>query len=112
MGSARPLSRRVQPAVRVRVTIVLVLAVLGISSSAVLVRLMDASPIAIAAWRCLFAAILLAPGLPAARNISRRDLAWIALAGVFLGWHFASWFASLDGTSVLRSTVLVALVPV
>ncbi|MEZ4318288.1 MAG: DMT family transporter [Myxococcota bacterium] len=100
------------PALRARVTVVLTLAVLGISSSAVLVRLMDAPPVAIAAWRCLFAALLLSPALRYARGMSPRDLGWIALAGVILGAHFAAWFASLDTTTVLRSTVLVALVPV
>lgn len=101
-----------QPADRARVTGVLALAVLGISSSAVLVRLMDAEPIAIAAWRCLFAALLLSPALRLARGMSVRDFGWIAVGGLFLGLHFATWFASLDYTTVLRSTVLVALVPV
>ncbi|MCB9677457.1 MAG: DMT family transporter [Alphaproteobacteria bacterium] len=91
---------------------VLALAVLGISSSAVLVRLMSAPPVAVAAWRCLFAAVLLSPALRYAKGMTGRDLRWIGLAGVFLGMHFAAWFASLDYTTVLRSTVLVALVPV
>ncbi|MCA9568651.1 MAG: DMT family transporter, partial [Myxococcales bacterium] len=100
------------PAIRLRVTLVLVAAVLGISSSAVLIRAMDAGPAAIAAWRCLMAAGFLAPFLPAARRISPRDLRLIAGSGVFLGLHFGTWFASLDYTTVLRSTVFVAMVPV
>lgn len=100
------------PAIRVRVTVVLTVALLGISSSAVLVRMMDAGPAAIAAWRCLFAAVLLSPGLPAARSLSSRDALWVVGSGLFLGLHFGTWFASLDHTTVLRSTLFVATVPV
>jgi len=102
----------VPPAIRTRLTVVLAVAVLGISSSAVLVRLMDASPIAITAWRCLIATALLSPALRHARGLSRRDLGWVAVGGVFLGLHFVTWIASLEHTTVLRSTVLVAMVPV
>jgi len=97
------------------VVLVLVLAVLGISSSAVLVRFMEGiGPIALAAWRCLGTAILLAPGIALEwrKGVSGSDLRWSALAGLFLGLHFALWFASLSYTTVMRSTVLVALVPV
>jgi drug/metabolite transporter (DMT)-like permease len=95
-----------------RLVVVLTAAVLGISSSAVLVRGMEAGPAAIAAWRCTLAAILLAPWMGAVRTVRRQDVAGIGLAGVFLGLHFGTWFASLDHTTVLRSTVCVALVPV
>jgi drug/metabolite transporter (DMT)-like permease len=97
--------------VRARLGVVLVMAVLGLSSSAILVRGMDAGPLAIAAWRCLFAAVLLAPAIRSGWP-STRDLAWIGLGGVFLGLHFGAWFASVQLTTILRSTVLVALVPV
>lgn len=102
----------VPPARRASVGAVLVLAVLGISSSAVLVRGMVADPLAIAAWRTLGAAIVLSPallrGLP---SLGRRDLAELVGAGVLLGIHFWSWFASVALTSILRSTLLVCLVP-
>ena len=89
------------------------LAVLGVSSSAVLVRGMAADPLAIASWRTLGAAIVLCPalfrGLPA---LGGRDALAIAVAGVLLGLHFWTWFASVHHTTVLRSTVLVCLTPV
>lgn len=102
------------PATRRRVLLVLGLAVLGISSSAVIVRGMEGiGPIAIAAWRCLAAGLLLSPGIAMSlRRVSRRDLALTTVSGAFLGMHFAVWFASLFHTTVMRSTVLVALVPV
>lgn len=100
------------PAVRRRVVAALILAVLGISSSAVLVRGMDAPPLSIAAWRTLGAGLLLSPAvLRDLRGTSRGDLRGIGLAGVALAGHFWAWFASLQHTTVLRSTVLVCLVP-
>lgn len=96
-----------------RVWLVLGLAVLGISSSAVLVRGMEALPLAIAAWRTLGAALVLSPtlrrGLP---GLGGRDALAIGLAGALLGLHFWAWFASVQATTVLRATVLVCLTPV
>jgi len=101
------------PAMRRRVVIVLAFAVLGISSSAVLVRGMDMGPIAIAAWRTLGSAILLSPGIYIGRSeIGRKQALGILAAGFALALHFPLWFASLDYTPILRSTVLVALVPI
>ncbi len=101
------------PALRRRVVVVLTGAVIGISSSAVLVRGMDMGPIAIAAWRTLGSAILLAPGIYLGRSeIGREQAAGIIMAGFALAVHFPLWFASLDYTPILRSTVLVALVPI
>ena len=101
------------PATQRRVLAVLAAAVLGISSSAVIVRGIDADALSVAAWRTLGAALIL---LPAARTelrlLSGRDLMKSAVAGVFLGLHFWLWFASLDLTTVLRSTVVVSTVPV
>lgn len=92
--------------------LVLGLAVLGISSSAVIVRGMTADPLAIAAWRTLGAALVLSPalrrGLP---SLSARDALAIGVAGALLGLHFWTWFASVQATTVLRSTLLVCLTP-
>ncbi len=88
---------------------VLAVALVAISSAAVLVRAIDdASPVAIAFWRSLLVAVLLAP---AVRRVSPAEAARIALAGACLAAHFVSWFASLGHISVMRSTVLVCLGP-
>jgi drug/metabolite transporter (DMT)-like permease len=56
---------------------------------------------------------VLGPGIALSINkLNRRDLGMTAAAGALLGLHFAVWFASLSYTTVMRSTVLVALVPV
>lgn len=100
------------PAQRTRVAAVLVLALLGLSSSAVLVRGMAADPLAIAAWRTLGAGLLLSWAFPAGlRTVGRRDALAIVAAGLLLGLHFWTWFASVQLTTVLRSTLLVCLVP-
>ncbi|MFT7519620.1 MAG: drug/metabolite transporter (DMT)-like permease [Kiritimatiellia bacterium] len=92
------------------VWLVLSVSVCAISTAAVLVSAIDdAPPIAIAIWRTAAIALLLSPFI---RPVSRRDLLHIAIAGACLGAHFATWFASLQLTTVLRSTVLVCMGPV
>ena len=89
---------------------VLALAVVAISSAAVLVRLApEAHPVAVGFWRTAMVAVLLAPGL---RRFSSREFLFTALAGLCLAAHFWAWFASLHQTTVLRSTVLVCLGPI
>jgi drug/metabolite transporter (DMT)-like permease len=88
------------------------MAVVAVSSSSVLVRKMDALPLAIAAWRTLGAALVLSPALLLPRHaLGRRDAASLALAGVVLALHFWAWFSALSSTTVLRATVLGCLVP-
>ena len=101
------------PADRRRVTLVLAVAIFGISTSAVLVRGMDdAAPLTVAAWRTLGASLLLSPGIWLGQaTIKPRQLAGIVAAGVLLGLHFWLWFASIHATTILRSTLLVCTVP-
>jgi drug/metabolite transporter (DMT)-like permease len=89
-----------------------VVAVLAVSSSAALVRWADAPPEALAFWRTLGGAVLLAP---AARRSptrpDRRQWAAIGVAGAALAVHFSTWLASLELTSVAASVTLVTTVP-
>lgn len=90
--------------------------VLAVSSAAVLIRIADAHPLAIAFWRCAGGAIALAPfALRVGREAPPLDRAqWKQLlgAGVFLALHFALWIASLDYTTVASSVTLVAMSPI
>jgi len=98
---------------KTKVVVVLAFAVLGVSTSAVLVKMMTASSLAIASWRTLGAFGILSPAVARQlKTISRSDLAAVVIAGVLLGLHFVLWFESLQHTTVLRSTVLVCTVPV
>lgn len=90
----------------------LVVAVLAVSTSAILIRWSDAPPVVAAFYRVLFTTALVAP-VALGRHaedlsaLSRRDLLAAAATGVALAVHFAAWFESLSWTSVAASVTLV-----
>lgn len=104
-----------RPPLRVWLVLGAGLAVLG--SSAILIRFAtDAPGLAVAVWRTLFATLLLAPIAWAKsgdemRQLPRRDLALIGVAGVVLGLHFIAWIESLYHTTVASASVLVTTSP-
>jgi drug/metabolite transporter (DMT)-like permease len=85
------------------------IAVLAMSSSAVLVRFMDAAPLTIAMWRMTGAAALTAPF--ARRGASAGQRVRLLAGAALLAVHFVTWFAAVQRTTVLHAAVLVALVP-
>ena len=95
----------------------LLLAVIAISTGAILVRLSEAPSAVAAFYRVLFTTL---PLLPVAvwryrddfARITRRDLGFATLSGVALALHFAAWFESLAWTSVAASVTLVQAQPV
>ncbi|QIB74683.1 DMT family transporter [Halogeometricum borinquense] len=94
----------------------LVVAVLAVSTSAILVRYSEAPSLVKALYRVVFTVSLLAPVAFARsreelRELPRRDLLWAGVAGVALAVHFASWFESLAWTSVAASVTLVQAQP-
>jgi drug/metabolite transporter (DMT)-like permease len=103
--------------VRTRHVVLLVLGVAAVSTSAPLIRLADAPPLAVAFYRNAFAAAVL---LPIAligrqgelRGLTGRDCAALALAGALLAVHFAAWIPSVTLTTVAASTVLVTSQPI
>lgn len=98
--------------------IAIVIAVLAISTSAVLVKLAGDAPAGIIAfYRLGFAVVMMLPIIlfkyrNEFKKISRRDWILTALAGIFLAAHFIFWFESLNYTSVTSSVVLISLQPV
>lgn len=90
--------------------------VLAVSAAALFVRLADAPALTTAAYRLGFAAgpaLALLPlrgrrELPALR---RGEWGWLALSGVCLALHFATWIASLEMTTVSSSVALVTTSP-
>ncbi len=103
--------------------IAVLIGVLFTSTSAILIRLSDAPPLAIAAWRMTFSALLMlvpmvwsiVPAripLGAPRRLRGTDLLWCIASGFFLALHFASWITSLSFTSVAAATVLVDTHPI
>jgi drug/metabolite transporter (DMT)-like permease len=99
-------------------SIVLALAIIGISFGGPLVRLSHAHPLAIAIWRLGFSLIIVALALLITgswrqwKRLRRVDVWLAAGAGVMLALHFWSWNASLSYTTVAASVVLVDMQPV
>jgi drug/metabolite transporter (DMT)-like permease len=92
----------------------LAVGVVAISTSPILVRVAAMPALALAFWRCLAGAVVLAPFAargPARRRLHRADLARLAASGAFLAAHFALWNASLALTSVAAATTLVSCTP-
>jgi drug/metabolite transporter (DMT)-like permease len=100
-----------------RPALVLLIALLGISTAAPLVRLSHAHPLAIATWRLGFSLVVVAIALGYTgswrqwRTLRRDDLAVALGAGVLLALHFWSWNSSVGLTTVAASVVLVNLQP-
>lgn len=101
----------------------LLVAVLAMSTAAVLARRAGEAPATVIAfWRCALAASVLAPAMlfGARRSEYRRELtaltrterALLAAAGVSLGLHFQTWISSLEYTTIASSSVLVSTTPV
>jgi drug/metabolite transporter (DMT)-like permease len=86
------------------------------SQSGNLIRIGDASPAAIAAWRLLIAALLLAPlagaRLAALKGLGRRDWLLLGLAGVALAAHFLTWIAAVQKTTIANAATFYAINPV
>ncbi|QLG29413.1 DMT family transporter [Halorarum halophilum] len=96
----------------------LVVAVLAVSTSAILVEWSHAPSIVKALYRVVFTIALLLPivlGRPddraAFRRLRPRDTLVAVAAGLALAVHFAAWFESLRWTSVAASVTLVQAQP-
>ena len=98
-------------------TLVLALALIGISYAGPLVRLSHAHPLAIAIWRLGFSLIIIAIALAITgswRQWQRLDRSrtLVALgAGAMLALHFWTWNSSIGFTTVAASVVLVNTQP-
>jgi drug/metabolite transporter (DMT)-like permease len=90
------------------------LAILCMSTASIMIRWCSAPPLIVAMYRVIFTAIIAVPlvrgsFIAGVKNISGRDLIYIAGAGFFLALHFAFWITSLDYTSVSSSVLFTNL---
>jgi len=88
--------------------------VLGVSASGPLMAGIGAPALAIAFWRNAMASGVLVPLAAVTRRaelrrLTRRQAGAVALAGLMLAAHFATWVSSLKLTSVASATALVSL---
>ena len=86
------------------------------SSASVLIKLSEAHPLVIGAYRLGIASlILLAASTPTLGSVSaevRRQVKVLFFSGVSLALHFATWITSLKYTSVAISVVLTDSAPI
>lgn len=91
---------------------------MAVSTASIFIRFAQeqAASLVIAAGRLCIATLVLAPFVlirswGEIKTIPKRRFGLLALAGIFLGLHFATWITSLEYTSVASSVVLVATAP-
>lgn len=94
--------------------IMIVIGILGISLSAIFVKLSDAPSAVTATARLLWTVLLLSPVVflkkenrEELKNVNRKQMLLCSLSGIFLAIHFVVWFESLKYTSVASSTAIV-----
>jgi len=96
----------------------LIVSIIAVSTASILIRMSNASPIAIAAYRLTFSTFILLPffihsgGLNRFLNASFKDKVTLAGVGVALAFHFASWITSLEYTTVASSVIFVHVDPI
>ncbi len=102
----------------VTIFITLGIGILAVSTASIFIRYaqQEAPSLVIAAYRLIFASIILAPIAIGKHkqqliNLKKPDLLLGLLAGFFLALHFASWITSLEFTSVASSVVIVTTTP-
>jgi drug/metabolite transporter (DMT)-like permease len=93
---------------------ILSVGVVAASTSAVLVRYASGvEPLAIAFWRCVAGAAVLAPfAWSRLRRVDGGKMRMPIVAGAFLAAHFATWISSIRLTSIASSVLLVSITPV
>ncbi|MEP6493786.1 MAG: DMT family transporter [bacterium] len=98
-------------------SLVLALALIGISFAGPLVRLSHAHPLAIAIWRLGFSLIIIAIALIVTGSwrqwtrLRRSEVCLAIGAGAMLALHFWAWNSSITMTTVSASVVLVNMQP-
>ncbi|MGB9843235.1 MAG: DMT family transporter [Caldisericia bacterium] len=90
------------------------IAIISVSSAAILIRMSNAEPLAIATFRMGISSIILLPlfFMKGKKNIIKKDIKIFILSGLFLAFHFYVWITSLRFTSIMSSTVLVTTNPI
>lgn len=97
---------------------ILAVGILAVSTASLFIRFaqVEAPSLVIAAGRMLVATIVIAPVAllkhrEELKRLTKKQILLLALGGIFLGFHFATWITSLEYTSVASSVVLVTTAP-
>lgn len=100
-----------------RAKVVLPIGLTAISFASILIKICEAPPLIIAAYRLTLATLILVLfTLPSTlrefRRLGRREILPSIIAGLFLCFHFAFWITSLNYTSVASSVIFVTTNPI
>jgi len=100
-----------------RAKVVLPIGLIALSFASILIKICEAPPLIIAAYRLTLATlILILFTLPSTlrefRRLSRQEILPSIIAGLFLCFHFAFWITSLNYTSVASSVIFVTTNPI
>ncbi|HBA62255.1 MAG TPA: EamA/RhaT family transporter [Lachnospiraceae bacterium] len=92
--------------------IIVLLGVLGVSLSAIFVKITDAPSMVLVFYRTLAAALMLLPAVclrfrGEITRLTKKEVILCVISGIFLGLHFTAYFESLRYTSIAASVVLV-----
>jgi len=98
-------------------TVALGTAVIALSFASIIIRVSDASPLALAFYRLFFTFLVLLPQVLFFRRSELGQLnlpiiTGILASGFFLAGHFYLWISSLEHTVIAVSVVLVSLHPI
>lgn len=93
-------------------------AIISISFASIFIKWSEAPAVIIAAYRMLFAALILMPF--ALRKAYREEMRWlerrqwwaVGLIGIILAFHFVAFNAALKETSVASATILITCHPI
>lgn len=98
--------------------LILLVGILVVSTASIFIRYAqrEAPSIVIAAYRLSLATLILLPIVlrgyrDELASLRGRQMGYLALSGVFLAVHFATWITSLEYTTVASSVVLVTTTP-
>ncbi len=94
------------------IKLIVLLGAIGISLSAIFVRISTAPSIILVLYRVAIAALLLSPYIFIKKRdellkLKTKDVVLCAISGLFLGLHFTAYFSALDYTSIAAAVVLV-----
>jgi drug/metabolite transporter (DMT)-like permease len=95
--------------------LIIPIGIIAVSTASIFIKLCDAPAIIIAAYRMIFASLMLIPfaGYKKTwKGWSRSEIGWLVFSGILLSLHFAFWISSLKYTSVASSVVLVSTHPI
>ena len=99
----------------VRIGLILLLAMVSVSSTSLVIRSVETVPaLVLAFWRMLTASGMLwgYSAVCPSGNLSPKNKKRIILAGIFLGCHFACFFLGVRNTSIANATILGCMAPI